>query len=338
MKIDKIFTLATAAAMGLCLCGCSQTAAESSSEVEEFVRPSPKSIAFDWQDAADSKLASIEAGGSAAFDLIDLDHDNTPELILSPNTEAATACEIFSISGGQISSLGTIGMNGTFRYLPTMDVLWEEFTGGNFTLGKYVKLNGGVLEPVISYSDNSAAAASGARIVHEINGEDLLLPEYEKQLEPYTSAVSEEIGRKYTFGSAAVEYAVHCAESWGAVLTPEEKTLISSKLTEYIGSADAAFELCDLNGDEVPEVIVSAENTCYIYYLSGDQLHALDGNYGDTGVISFDLEKKVFWSGSVYWSLADSSFTAADFSPSDSVVILGRKYLATADNITKALN
>lgn len=334
---DKIISLATAAAMGFCLCGCSESTVESSSEVE-FVRPAPGSIVFDWQNAADSKLSSVDAGSSAAFDLIDLDHDSVPEIIISPDTEAATACEIYSIADGQISSIGTIGMNGTFRYLPTMDVLWEEFTGGNFTLGKYVKLNEGVLEPVINYSDNSAAASSGARIVHEINGEDLLLPEYEKQLEPYTSAVSEEMGRKYTFGSTALNYAVHCAESWGAVLTPEEKELISAKLSEFVGTEGAAFELCDLNGDGVPEVIVSLENTCNIYYLSGGQLFALDGSYGDTGVLSFDLEKNVFWSGSVYWSLADSSFTAADFSPSDSVVILGRKYLATQENITKALN
>ena len=148
----------------------------------------------------------------------------------------------------------------------------------------------------------------------------------------------------------ATNYGIRRAESWGAVLTTEQKELARGKLNELLTSLDvaasgAAFELCDLNGDDVPELVVSegafSESQCRIYYFNGGEMSQLDGTYGSLGCIKFDMEKLVFYAETpmetTYWSLADSNFSAADYVSSGSVMQVGRKYSLTEADITAAL-
>ncbi len=357
MKINKalcLISLLTSAA----LAGCSTTKNVSSSSQEEPEKISPESISFEWQAPYESQLNEFKNSDrynsnptdGSAFEITDITGDDTPELIISPSNDKSSVCEIYTCSGGTILELGTAGFFGEFEYLPEQGYIHEEYSGDGFVIGKFKQYDGSELVDKLNYSDNSGEASSGATIVHSINGSEVLLNQYEETLAEYNVGPSFRIGRKFTFGDAAVNYGIHRAESWGAVLNKEQKELCKNKLTELLTSytdtgSDAAFEFCDLNGDDVPELVVSegsfSESQCSIYYFSGSEISELDGRYGSLGCIKFDMEKLVFYAETptetTYWSLADSNFSAADYESSGSIMQVGRKFILTEENITSAL-
>lgn len=358
MKINKALCLISLIS-AVSLAGCSTTDKASSSEAPtEPEKVSPESISFEWQAPYEAKLEEFRNSeqfnsnpdGGSAFEITDVTGDDTPELIISPSGDKASMCSIYTCEGGNIVSLGETGFFGEFEYLPEQGYIHEEYSGEGFIIGKYKKYEDGELVDKLNYSDNSGEASSGATITHSINGDDVLLSQYEETLTEYGAGPSFRIGRKYTFGDAAVNYGIRRAESWGAVLTTEQKELARGKLNELLTSLDvaasgAAFELCDLNGDDVPELVVSegafSESQCRIYYFNGGEMSQLDGTYGSLGCIKFDMEKLVFYAETpmetTYWSLADSNFSAADYVSSGSVMQVGRKYSLTEADITAAL-
>lgn len=334
--------------------GCSKTSSASTpSGSEANVQASPESISFEWQSAFENKLsefsASAEYSSDSAFDLIDITGDGCPELIISPSSEKQSVCQIYTYSDGTLSSFGSAGFSGSFTYYPERSLIREEYQGEGFILGKFISYDNGEFQEVLSYKDNSGSANTGATIIHEINGEEVLLPEYDAALEEYNSERTLEIGRKFTFGSSAINYALRRGESWGAVLGSDKKELFRKKLAELSQTmpedSKAAFELCDLNGDDVPEIIVSngssPESLCSIYYFNGSEIAQLDGEYGANGTLFFDTEQLVFYSRSAtetfYWSLADSGFSAAEYVSSGSIMETGRKFLLTDSGITASL-
>ena len=356
MKKFKILSL-TAALLSVCTAfGCQQTQ-EEESVVEEAVKISPRSIVFDWQYVYNSKLTefmkssdySSQAGNESMFELYDITNDGTPELIISPNGGRTTKCEIYTSFNGSVHSLGTYGNNGEVGYIPDMAIVCDEFQGNGFVIGKFLSFVNSEFSEVMTYYDNTASASNGAVIAHKINDEDVSLPEYDAALKEYRDKYTELLGRKYTFGSETIDYAIQCSESWGAVLNSEQKESCKNILMSAVTDSDdnelqPAFELCDLNNDETPELIVSegsSENSsCRIYYFSDNELKQLEGAYRGGGVIWFDIEQNVFYTstaeGNFYWSLASSDFSADDYVSSGNVMQFGRKYLLTDENIIKA--
>ncbi|MDE6788534.1 MAG: hypothetical protein K2J47_04350 [Ruminococcus sp.] len=352
MKIfRKSLLISTAFFLSTALFSCSEdTHIESSSP--EDVKISPQSITFEWQNVYMDKLAefknsadfSADIKTGSRFDLFDITGDKTPELIISPNNNGQTPCRIYSCNNGELVELGETGNRGTFLYLPDMQLIKDEYRGNGFIIGKYISYQNGAFNTVLSYSDNSMSASSGAAISYEINGEEVFLPDYDSALEPYNTQATINAGRKYTFGENALNYAVKCSESWGAVLSPKQKELFRAKLTEFLNPLDAvyAFELCDLNSDEIPELIISngnsPENYCEIYYFAEDELAHIDGTFGAEGQFTFDTEQFVLSSGSTRWSINNSNFSANEYKHSESLAEIGRKYLLNDSNITLALN
>lgn len=356
MKAIKALLLASVFTASAAAAGCSDTknvSSPSESGISDQA-VSPESISFEWQDSYESKLEEFKSSDAfsedSAFDLTDLTGDGNPELIISQGTEKQSVCEIYTYSGGTFSELGTAGFEGTFDYLPEFGLTREEYHGDGFLLGKLRQYDNGEFVDFLTYSDNSDLASSGVTIVHEINGEEMLLPDYEAALAQYIDTLTMHIGRKYSFGDDSVNYAVHCAQSWGAVLGTDRKSLCREKLSgimEDMGedSKDAAFELCDLNGDDVPEIIVSyssaPDSACSVYYFSGPEIEQLDGEYGRYGRLMFDISNLVFYSetesGMTCWSLADSSFSADTYKPSDSIMEAGRRFTLDESGIDASL-
>lgn len=295
----------------------------------------------EFKNSADFS-ADVKTG--SRFDLFDITGDKTPELIISPDNNGLTPCRIYSCSNGEIVELGETGNCGTFCYLPNMQLIKDEYQGDGFVIGKYISYQDGTFETVISYSDNLMSASSGATIRYEINGEEVLLPDYDSALSEYSASPAIDAGRKYTFGDNALNYAVKCSESWGAVLSLSQKELYRAKLSELLNSPDAiyAFELCDLNADEIPELIISngseLQNYCEIYYFAENELAHIDGVFGAYGQFTFDTEQFVLSAGVARWSINNNNFSANDYKYSDSLAEIGRKYLLTEKNITTALN
>lgn len=353
MKIfRKSLLISTAFVLSTSLFSCSDGTTPDSSSAPEDVKISPQSITFEWQNIYMDKLAefknsadfSADIKNGSRFDLFDITGDKTPELIISPDNNGLTPCRIYSCSNGELVELGETGNSGTFCYLPDMQLIKDEYQGDGFIIGKYISYQDGTFETVISYSDNLMSASSGATIRYEINGEEVLLPDYDSALSTYRSSPAIDAGRKYTFGDNALNYAVKCSESWGAVLSLSQKELYRTKLSELLNSPDAvyAFELCDLNNDEIPELIISngseLQNYCEIYYFAENGLAHIDGVFGAYGQFTFDTEQFVLSAGVARWSINNSNFSANDYRFSDSLAETGRKYLLTEKNITTALN
>lgn len=342
----------SALALSVSAAGCSESAPLPTGF---GLKSDPEKVKYDWQEDYQKKLNSFIASDKfsddydhgSAFDLFDITGDGQPELIISPDSGASTACSIFTFDGGEIVSLGTVGSGGIIRYIPSQNLLNEEYIGSGFVLGKYLTYKNGELADVITYSDNSSSASSGASITHEINGEEVMLSEYEAALEPYASAVYLEIGRRYTFGETTMNYAVKLSESWKQAFSDDERQLCRDKLNEVLESSaesgtDPAFDLCDLNGDKIPELVISEgsspESVCTVYYLSEENLLLMDGTYGSCGQFTLDPKENVFFYQSgenfSYWSIANAEFTAAGYKNNGNKAQIGRRYLLTPENIT----
>lgn len=363
MKLTKLIKLSSvflALALTAAAFGCSEKKSESDSDNSDLINVSPRNITFEWQSLYEQKLNEFKstdkfsetaANGleESRFDLCDLDSNGTPELIISANNDHKTMCEVFTLSGGEVISVGEIGEYGSFTYYSDFRLIKNEYSGEGFVLGKFISFNGRKFTESMTYSDNSGSAAKGAEIKHIINGQELSLPEYDEAMEMYRNAKSISLGRKYTFGTASMDYALHCSESWGAVLTPTEKELFKEQLMKNLNTAleagkDAAFELCDLNNDDIPELIVSEgtgeEDGCKIYYISTNVLLELDGTYGYKGKFSLDNEQLVFYmTGSPYgnacWSLTDNDISS--FNVSRSHMECGRRYILTEESVNASM-
>ncbi|MDE5992789.1 MAG: hypothetical protein K2G87_07030, partial [Oscillospiraceae bacterium] len=295
--------------------------------------------------------SSEQFSENSAFDIFDITGNGSPELIISSNSESTAKCTVYTYDSGEFAEIGETGFCGIVSYCPENKLLKNEYQGNGFVIGNVVAYVNGAFDTVLTYSDNMASASMGAEIYHEINGGDASLPEYEKALAPYAELECICAGRRYTFGDSVIKYALRCSESWQAVISPEQKRLCIDKLTEVLqltldDGTDPAFDLCDLNGDKVPELIISDgsnhEAECSVYYFSDGNLVEMDGKYGADGVISFDTKNYVFFAnketGKSYWSIANTSFSSNEYTESDSKAAIGRKHLLNENSILAVFN
>lgn len=360
MKLTKLSSVFLALALTAAASGCSEKKPGSNPDNSDIINVSPRNISFEWQSLYEQKLNEFKSTDKfsetadngteeSRFDLCDLNSDGTPELIISANNAHTTTCEVFTVSGGEVISIGEIGEYGSFTYYPDFKLIKSEYSGDGFVLGKFISFNGKEFVESMTYSDNSGEASKGAEIKHEIDGKELSLPEYDEAMAVYKDAKTLSLGRKYTFGEATVEYAMNCSESWGAVLTPKEKEIFREQLMKNLNTAtetgkDAGFELCDLNNDEIPELIVSEgtseDDGCKIYYISGNTLLEVEGTYGYKGKFYFDNEQLVFYmtgapSGNACWSLTNSDISS--FNVSRSHMECGRRYILSEESVNSSM-
>ena len=308
----------------------------------------PKSIVFDWQAIYENKLndykKSENYSDNSRFDIYDINSDGVPELIISPNDDAKTVCEVYTYLDG-LEKVTDIGAYGEFRYIPFLDCYGYEYVGDGFTYGQYGTIVAGVYQNAVTYYNNAASASGGAVIRYEINNEETTLVDYENKLKSYREGAGIDVGRKYTFGKESIDYAIHCAESWGAVLSDVQKSVYSGLLRDILKNSpenDAAFELCDLDGNNVPELILSTgiaeASDCRVYYLNEAAIADLGNGCGKNGFFCYDMKQKVFFSddsGKIQcWSLTTSDL--GKYKKSESYMKCGRKYLLTGEAISAA--
>lgn len=352
MKIKKKTLPLLAIAAMSAFYGCSDNKTGQVSEVSILATNiAPRGVVFDWQEAYEKKLADFAASGSfkkseSMFELVDIDGNGTPELIISPDTESSTVCEIYTAYAGELEEFAQTGSYGLVKFIPENRAIGFEYIGDGFVTGEYLAKEDGRYQTAVLFYNNEGMAMSGARISYEINGEDMPLSEYEAALAPYSNVFSVEIGRKYSFGEGAVDYALHCSESWGAVLSSRQKELYQGKLNEMLAASsdeDAAFEIVDLDGNDIPELVISHGtddgSDCSIYYLQEEGLMKFDATCGSGGNLTYDLENRIFYTAGQKSVLQSWTMTGAElsgFKPSGSIMLCGRKYLLSSDNINAA--
>ena len=356
MKYRKIsLVLAMMLAASLTSCGSKDKKAEDTSAAEENTveKISPNSIVFDWQESYGSILSEFASSADhtddSRFDLVDLNSDGTPELVISPGTDPSSACSIYTFSDGTAVKAGEEGSKGEFSYIPEKEVCHSLYAGDTFDIGEYFQLTDSELVPVMKYY-SSYAINDGESTTFEIDDESVTRKEFEEARAEYTSVTDISVGRRYTFAATAVDYALHYSESWQAVMTKEQKQLYADKLGEYIEIEypNGAFELCDINGDDLPELIFSTgtyeADVCRIFTIDDSSGHAalseVSGDYGGFGTIGFDIDGKVIFAetaeGQKCWDITGTDLGA--YTSSGSTMVCGRKYFLSSTNITAVLN
>ncbi|MBR4626152.1 MAG: hypothetical protein IKO47_00340 [Ruminococcus sp.] len=347
MKLSMVISAAAAAAV---LTACS-SGTKTVSEVQPTTSAvSPESVVFSWQQAYEEKLNSFRSSdkyvpgtSGSMFDLHDLDGDGTPELVISPSAENDAACEIYTMSGSSAVLVGTSGTKGTFGFIPAQKAISFWYNGKNFELREFFAVKEGKLVTLKKFYNNRSAVSSGGRMNYEIDNETVRVAEYERVLAGFTSDTELRIGRKFTFADQSLNYAVHYSESWGAVLTEQQKEFYTSVLTERLadGSADAAYELCDIDHDNVPELIYSEGGhngaVCTVYRTDGFTISQTAAIPTRDGRLAFDPQNNICYDftsrvSEVY--AADG--TASGTAPSDNMVMCGRKYILREDTLADA--
>lgn len=346
MKNFSFVSLASATIISLTLIGCSNSKSSSDSENNAPERVASKSISFDWQQPYLSTIETFKgspeySSENSRFDLRDLNNDGTPELIISPNFEKNTACKVYTFSDGSITELGDNGNYGSFTFYPNSGILSNEHDGDGFVIGEYRTIENGAYKEKLSFYNNSGSASDGATITYEINKKEVSMREYNDSIAAITGFAFLDIGRKYTIDSA--DTVLHSAESWGAVLTENEKALYSAKLAELDQQYDdyAGFELADLDGNDIPELIISdgidQDKTCRIFYLKDDTVAELEGTFGSLGQIGFDFNNLVFFtidSNKQCWNMTGKPLN--NYEKSNCLMECGRKYLLNDTSIAAA--
>ncbi len=350
VKIRRILSITAALAAILSAFGCSGTNnSEVSEEVVINTGIDPHSIIFDWQKSYEEKLkefssSSAYSSKNSRFDLYDIDLDGTPELIISPDIELSSVCEIYTYRNA-LEKVADIGANGAFRYIPSLGCIGYEYSGDGFVYGEYHSASENPSEPSVTYYNNLGSAAAGATISYEINNTEVTLAEYESAVQIYSGAAAVDLGRKYSFGEKSIDYALHCSQSWGAVLSDIQKNAYKKILSDIIANSpenDAAFEIADLDGNNVPELILSTGFTdicdCHVYFLNEAVVNDLGTSCGQYGCFTFDVENSVFFSDgkaeTQCWSLNDADLDK--FKPSENTMVCGRSYILTNDSVNFA--
>ncbi|WP_294752090.1 hypothetical protein [uncultured Ruminococcus sp.] len=348
MKTKRYAYFVMAAAILAAMTGCSETENVLGSQPDPLaVKTSPESVAFDWQEVYQNKLeqfkVSADLTDTSMFDLCDITGDGVPELIISPSDDASASCDVYSLIGTDIAKIASCGSFGQFSFVPSLLVIGYEYEGEEFTIGEYQKYNEGFYDIDFSYYNNMNSASSGAVIRYELNGDNVSLAEYEEKVNGYKQEDSFTVGRKYSFGDEAMDYAIHCGESWKEVLTDAQKKKYKEKLDEVLknaSSADSAFELADLDGNELPEIVVSSgsldEMPVNVYYLDNDGIKEIEASGAENGCLRFDIKANVFYStdqSGKFICNTLSGESVSGFKPSESIMLCGRKYPLTSDNI-----
>lgn len=349
MKI--IYAAAACMVFAAALSGCSDKKKNSSKNKSEEKIVSPRTVTFEWQEPYRAKLEEFknsadyqESNGIAGsmFDLRDLNSDGTPELVISSSADADVKCIVYTYSDGSITEIGENGNNGFFSYYPDTGIINDEFQGSGFIMGEFRSIAGSVFQTEMTYYNNVDSVLSGAVIRYEIDKEEVFQAEYNEKIYSYTEHPSLIVGRKYTFGGDALDYAIYCSEGWDDVASASMKKLYRSKIVELAGEYDssAAFELLDMNGDERPELIfsegVSDQDSCRIFVYRDGELIECSEKCGINGRFGFDNENMVFFTINPqtvdqYGSLADTPLDG--YVKSGSLMECGRKYLVSDEAV-----
>ncbi len=350
MRCAKLAAAGMAAALMMTGCGSGNTTV---SQIEPTtVKITPESVVFDWQKLYEAKLGEFrnsgdykDGKGGSMFDIIDITGDGSPELIISPSSEIEMPCRIFTLSGGSVVSIGENGANGVMDYYPAKAVVCFKYSGKNFEIREFKAIEDGELVTKDKFYNNRNGISSGGKLTYEINNEEVTGVNYDKAIAVYTSSPSFEIGRRYSFGAASIKYALYCSESWGPVFNDAQKEQYKKILADKKQSAetDAAFDIVDLNGDNVPELVCS-EGTfetaeCSIYTLNDDTASEAGSCMTFHGTINCDIEKKVYFSPDPnqkdVFALGNPD-KVTGYSPTDNIIDCGRRYVFTDESIQEA--
>lgn len=278
------------------------------------------------------------------FDLFDINGDDIPELFITSGTngvgEGNYPFEAYTVSDGNLTDMGMLGYDGAYYYVlkfyPETDTLlvsswFRDGQGGSIDYYRFMKMEDKSLvetDFIEQFWDMESQ-----KNIYTLNGEECSYDDYCELAfaSPYVY-----IGSKYSFGDAAIEYALREDDK----LTSVHKAIYISKLFQlkaefshgeydYEPIDDAQFELCDLNGDGYAELAFSpstsyAGGTCSIFSVNKRKLLNY-GNLGFYGEFRYNAESGLVYILSDRMGLTNGNFYRLNSEEWERVISYGKR-------------
>lgn len=305
------------------------------------------SAAFEnsWQNLYRKKLEEIKLSADFTFDymfdLYDINGDDIPELfITSEANEVNYPFEAYTVSDGKLTDMGMLGYDGAYYYVlkfyPDTDTLlvnswFRDGEGSSIDYYRFMKMEDKSLvetDFIEQFWDKESQ-----KNIYTLNGEECSYDDYCELAfaSPYVY-----IGSKYSFGDAAIEYALREDDK----LTSVHKAIYINKLFQlkaefscgeydYEPIDDAQFELCDLNGDGYAELAFSpstsyAGGTCSIFSVNKRKLLNY-GNLGFYGEFRYNAESGLVYILSDRMGLTNGIFYRLNSDEWERVISYGKR-------------
>ncbi len=134
----------------------------------------------DWRKLYASKLNEYAKSSDAMFDLVDMNGDSIPELLVSDGTMHPARVTIYSVNENSLTELGSYGEYGVVSFNPTIGRICSRWMNQGIIESVYYKMEKNEIVKIYSSSTNAGAVASKDEMYFEINGENVTPEEYEK--------------------------------------------------------------------------------------------------------------------------------------------------------------
>jgi len=160
----------------------------------------------DWQRLYYVELWKFVDNPWVMFNIYDLDGDGTPELLVSEGDYHAAVCVLYTVSNGELISLGTYGRWGDFIYDFELNYILCNYSQSGETFTRIYSYENGKVAEVMSLYGYSGVMPTQPEEKYHINGIDVSYDVYSAEYDKYSFDVREDFCvRKYNASLSEIE-------------------------------------------------------------------------------------------------------------------------------------
>lgn len=150
----------------------------------------------DWKDIYNGVLSGYRGSSTAMYDLVDIDGNGVPELIVSPSTEKYAPADLYTVSGGSLVNCGDIGSYyGKASVIPGAGIIFKSAGGMGIWKRIISEYDNGMLYTIEALDSEDMSQS------YKINGEEVSKDEFDEKYSSYSERLVS-VGRKYDIGAS----------------------------------------------------------------------------------------------------------------------------------------
>lgn len=233
-----------------------------------------------YKAALETFRQSVDFTEDSLFSLRDINGDDIPELFISEGYYHSGEVHIYTFDG-ELTEIGEKGSNGKVLYCADSGILLDGYMQGGEDHRKYYRLESDLLTELAYFYNDSGRPGT---TVYKINDVEISEEEYNSELGKYEGDFIF-LGRDFQFTDEFIEAALSEKDNWYDVY---------SELLYGLGNSNVSekwkFSLYDINGDDIPELLISEGSSrvasCQIYSFHNGFIGL--GGYGTYGCVLFN--------------------------------------------------
>ena len=173
-----------------------------------------------WRTEYKNILASFDYP-DMAFDLVFIDDDNIPELVVSEGLAHVAGCNIYTMYNGSCVELGNYGVYGEIGYVKyDGDIMVADVNQGYSTYF-VAEIKDGAIQTVMTAFDNTGAVMSEAEYEFKVNDNIVTQNDFQSKVSPYFGDPELRwAGRRYSMNPDVINAALN-AEPPASYVEPE---------------------------------------------------------------------------------------------------------------------